>query len=119
MSDKTNASRRDFLKGSTAVVAGWRWSAAELGPFRPRGRQRRDQGGVDRLRRTRQRRDPQLPGRRPGDQVVAVADAFEDKAKGRPAACSRTIVTRSRRHPRRPGVLEPDGYLKRLKRGRT
>ena len=51
-------------------------------PNRPRRRQRRDQDRPDRLRRSRHRRGGQLPRRRRALKLVAVADAFADRAEG-------------------------------------
>ena len=83
MSDKTNASRRDFLKGSTAVVAGAA-VASHLSLARSAhaagsdvikaaliGCGGRGNGAI---------RDCMAAD--PGVRVIAVADAFEDRARG-------------------------------------
>ena len=97
MSNQFPTSRRDFLKTSTlagAALAG----GLSLARSAPCGRVGPDQGGPDRLRRTRQRGHRDCLDADPAIKVIAVADAFEDKAKGAAKTAAEEASSRPRRH---------------------
>ncbi len=95
MSDSKTASRRDFLKGGTAAAAGLALAGGlNIARTAHAAGERRAEDRPDRLRRPRHRRRGKLPAIRCENvKLIAVADAFAERAKG----CAEELKKKYRR----------------------